>query len=158
MTRANRTKLAMLLIVIGFFGSDGVQADPLAPPSHKDSEWRVDFSPYIFLPASITGDSTVAGQSVSLDFDTGDLLDLLSFALSGRLEIWKGDFGVILDGMYIKVDAGGTADTPGPLPIGASIDADIQQFYMDGLGSYRLINQPYDADGNLWSLVMTRFP
>ncbi len=152
MKRANRTILAAFLIVIGLIDIDEVQADPLAPPSLNDSEWRVDFSPYIFLPASVTGDSTIAGQTASLDLDTGDLLDLLSFALSGRLEVWKGDFGVILDGMYIKLEAGGTVETPGPLPINVIIDADIRQFYVDGLGSYRVINEPYDAAGNLWSL------
>ena len=104
------------------------------------------------MPASVTGDSTIAGQTASLDLDTGDLLDLLSFALSGRLEVWKGDFGVILDGMYIKLEAGGTVETPGPLPIGVSIDADIRQFYVDGMGSYRAIHQPYNADGDVWSL------
>ncbi len=77
----------MFLIVIGFVNIDEVHADPFAPPSLKDSEWRVDFSPYIFLPASVTGDSTIAGQTASLDLDNGDLLDLLSFAISGRLEI-----------------------------------------------------------------------
>ncbi len=87
MKRANRTILAMFLIVIGFVSIDKVHADPLAPPGISDSEWRASFSPYIFLPASVTGDSTIAGQTASLDLDTGDLLDLLSFAISGRLEI-----------------------------------------------------------------------
>lgn len=152
MKRANRTILAMFFIAIGFVNIDEVHADPIAPPSLKDSEWRVDFSPYVFLPASVTGDSTIAGQTASLDLDTSDLLDLLSFALSGRLEVWKGDFGIILDGYYVKLEAGGTVDTLGPLPINVSIDADIRQFYLDGLGSYRVINEPYGADGNMWSL------
>ena len=154
MKRANRTIFAVFLIVIGFFKFDEVHADPFVPPSLEDSEWRFSFSPYVFLPVSVTGDSTIAGQTASLDLDTSDLLDLLSFALAGRLEVWKGDFGVILDGNYIKLEAGGTVETPGPLPIGISIDADIRQLYIDGLGSYRLINQPYAADGNEWSFEL----
>ncbi len=154
MKRAIRTILAAFIFVIGVGTFDEARADPLATPGISDSEWRADFSPYFFLPVSVTGDSTIAGQTASLDLDAGDLLDALSFALSGRLEVWKGDFGLILDGYYVNLDAGGTVETPGPLPINVSIDADIRQFYIDGLGSYRLINQPYDADGNLWSLEL----
>ncbi len=84
--------------------------------------------------------------------DTSDILDLLSFALSGRLEAWKGDFGLILDGYYVNLDAGGATDTPGPLPINVRISADVRQYIVDGLGSYRVINQPYNADGEMWSL------
>jgi hypothetical protein len=40
----------MFLIGIGFFTIGVVQADPFAPPSINVSEWRVDFSPYLFLP------------------------------------------------------------------------------------------------------------
>ncbi len=147
-----RTILAVILIVISFTTIKEVHADPLAPPSLEDSEWRVDFSPYLFLPVSVTGDSTIAGQTSSLDLDASDLLDFLSFALSGRLEIWKGDFWLILDGYYIALEAGGTVGTPGPLPINVSIDAEMTQIYIDGLGSYRVINEPYDADGYMWSL------
>ncbi len=152
MKRANRMILTVCLMVIGFVNIDVVHADPMAPPSIDDSEWRVDFSPYLFLPYSVSGDATIAGQTASFELDTSDLLDFLSFALSGRMEVWKGDFGLILDGYYVNLDAGGDVDTPGPLPINASIDADIRQYIVDGLGSYRVINQPYNADGDMWSL------
>ena len=65
----------MFLTAISFVSIDEVHADPLAPPSLKDSEWRASFSPYLFLPVSVTGDSTIAGQTAALDFDTADLLD-----------------------------------------------------------------------------------
>jgi hypothetical protein len=152
MKTENQMILAVFLIVIGVGKFDEVHADPMAPPSLKDSEWRVDFSPYVFLPAEVTGDATIAGQTISLDLDTSDILDLLSFALAGRTEFWKGDFGLILDGYYISLDADGTVETPGPLPINVSADLDMQQFYIDALGSYRVINEPYNADGDMWSL------
>ena len=143
MRRLDRAILAMFLIVISFVSIDEVHADPLTPPSFKDSEWRAAFSGYLFLPVSVTGDSTIAGQTAALDFDTADLLDLLNFGIAGRLEIWKGDFGLILDGNYIELGVDGTVSTPGPLPIDVSIDADVRQLYIDVLGSYRLVNQPY---------------
>ena len=155
MKRVNRTVLAMFIIVIGLVGIDEVRADPLAPPSIDDSEWRIDISPYVFLPVSVTGDSTVSGQTASLDLDTSDLLDVLSFAFSARMEAWKGDFGLILDGMYISLDADGTIVTPGPLALNIGVDVDVEQFYLDVLGGYRVIHRPYDADGNMWSLDLT---
>ena len=83
MMRAIRTILAVFVIVIGVGKFDEARADPMAVSSFDDSEWRVDFSPYVFLPYSVEGDSTIAGQTVSFDLDTSDILDLLSFALSG---------------------------------------------------------------------------
>ena len=152
MKRAIRTILAAVIIVIGVGTFDEVRADPLALSSFNDSEWRVDFSPYVFFPVSVDGDSTVSGQTVSLDLDASDILDLLDFALAGRLEAWKGDFGLILDGDYVNLGAKGTVETPGPLPINVGVDVDVRQFYLDALGSYRVINEPYNADGDRWSL------
>ncbi len=152
MKRAIRTILAAVIVIIGVGKFDEVRADPLALSSFNDSEWRVDFSPYLFLPYDVSGDSTIAGQTASFDLDTSDILDLLSFALSGRLEAWKGDFGLILDGYYVNLDAGGNVDTPGPLPLNVGINVDIRQYIVDGLGSYRAINQPYNAEGDMWSL------
>jgi hypothetical protein len=155
MKRAIRTILAVLLIVIGVGKFDEVHADPFAPPSINDSEWRVDFTPYLFLPYDVSGDATIAGQTASFELDTSDLLDLLSFALSGRLEVWKGDFGLILDGYYVNLDDDGNVDTPGPLPINARVDVDFRQYIVDALGSYRVIHQPYNADGDMLSLDLS---
>ncbi len=152
MKRANWTILAMFLIVIGFTTIDEVHADPMAKPGINDSEWRVDVSPYVFFPISVDGDSTVAGQIVSMDLDGSDILDMLDFALAGRFEAWKGDFGLILDGNYVNLGAEGTVETPGLLPLNEGVDIDIRQFYLDALGSYRVINEPYNADGDMWSL------
>jgi len=152
MKTKNQMIVAVFLIVIGVGKFDEVHADPMAPPSINDSEWRVDFSPYIFLPYDVSGDSTISGQTVSFDLDTSDILDFLSFALSGRVEAWKGDFGLILDGYYVNLDMGGNVDTPGPLPINVGVDIDVRQYIVDALGSYRAIHQPYNADGDMWSL------
>jgi len=41
---------------------------------------------------------------------------------------------------------------PGPLPINVGVNIDIRQYIVDALGSYRAINQPYNAEGDIWSL------
>lgn len=140
-----------LMIFTFFAGASEGRADPLARPSINDAEWRFDVTPYIFLPSSVTGDSTIAGQTVSLDLDTSDLLDLLDFAISARFEAWKGDYGLILDLNYIKLGADATVRGPGPLALNADITVDIRQLFFDTMGSYRVVKAPYNAAGDLWT-------
>jgi hypothetical protein len=59
-------------------------ADPLGPSGASAEEWRFTVSPYLFLPVSTTGTSTVAGGSVDLDLGLKDILKSLDFAVSGR--------------------------------------------------------------------------
>lgn len=140
-----------LMIFTFFAGASEGRADPLARPSFNDAEWRYDITPYIFLRSSVTGDSTVAGQTVSLDLDTSDLLDMLDFAISARFEAWKGDYGLILDLNYIKLGADATVRGPGPLALNADITVDIRQLFFDTMGSYRVVKAPYNAAGDLWT-------
>ena len=53
MKRAIRTILAVIFIISGVGKFHEVHADPMALPGINDSEWRVDFSPYIFLPYDV---------------------------------------------------------------------------------------------------------
>lgn len=130
----------------------GSRAEPLAPPGINDNQWRFSLTPYIFLPAEVSGDSTVAGQTVSLDFDTSELLDILDFAFATRAEAWKGDFAIILDGNYVDVELDAKTKGPGPFPGGEEVDVDVRQFYLDLLASYRVLKKPYNDDGDLWTL------
>ncbi len=130
----------------------GSRAEPLAPPGINDNQWRFSLTPYIFLPADVSGDSTVAGQTVSIDFDTSELLDILDFAFATRAEAWKGNFAIILDGNYVDVGLDATTKGPGPFPGGEEVDVDVRQFYLDLLASYRVLKKPYNDDGDLWTL------
>ncbi len=130
----------------------GSRAEPLAPPGINDNQWRFSLTPYIFLPADVSGDSTVAGQTVSIDFDTSELLDILNFAFATRAEAWKGNFAIILDGNYVDVGLDATTKGPGPFPGGEEVDVDVRQFYLDFLASYRVLKKPYNDDGDLWTL------
>ncbi len=79
-----------LLIVMSFADAGEGRADPLARPSIDDAKWRFDFTPYVFLPTTVRGDSTIAGQTVSLDLDLSDLLDILDFSFaSGKYFLVK---------------------------------------------------------------------
>ncbi len=78
-------------------------ADPLGLRGASDDEWRFTVSPYLFLPVSTTGTSTVAGGTVDLDLSLKDVLEVLNFAASARGEAWKGDFGIIIDTYYMNI-------------------------------------------------------
>lgn len=148
-------KLLVLCAVVGLTCAitvNGSRADPLAPPGFNDTEWRFSLEPYVYIPAKVSGDSTVAGQAVALDLDMEDALDLLEFALAGRVEAWKGDYALILDGNYVDIGVEGRIEGPGPLPLAANVDVDIRQYYQDAMVSYRAIKKPYNGKGDLWTL------
>jgi hypothetical protein len=107
---AGAAGLAALLI-----GQSGMAfADPLGLRGASNDEWRFTVSPYLFLPVSATGTSTIAGASVDLDLSLKDVLKALNFAISGRAEAWKGDFGLIIDTYYVNIGRDESIGLPGP--------------------------------------------
>ncbi len=74
-------------------------------------------TPY-FWAAEIDGDATLRGRTGPVDVSFSDLLDNLDIAFMGRLETWKGEWGLFLDGLYM--DLGAEFSTPQ-----GSISADI---------------------------------
>ena len=96
-------KKSFVGIAAALIFSNGIaKADPLPVQGIQDEEWRFDVSPYLFLPASVSGDSTVAGQSASLDLDTSDLLD---FFKDYRVEIRANMTLLIKNPISLKIEA-----------------------------------------------------
>lgn len=129
------TKTLLAAAALGtFFATAHAEEMPLAGQS--ETEWRHSLVFYAFLPARTSGTSTIAGTSVPLDLDLGDALDLLDFALAGRYEAWRGDWGFILDANYVALEANGALPTPG----GATFNADIRQKWLGLLASYKIVD------------------
>ncbi len=105
-------KITAMMIAATAIMSTSAAADPLTPGNMNDDEWRFSIGTYAFIPVSTTGSATIADSEVDLDFDLSDVLDFLNFAIAGRGEAWKGDFGVILDASYVNLDLGGDIDLP----------------------------------------------
>ena len=145
---AGAAGLAALMI-----GQSGMAfADPLGLGGASDDEWRFSVQPYLFAPVSTTGTSTVAGGSVDLDLNLKDLLDHLNFMASGRVEAWKGDFGLIIDTFYVNIGGDESIGLPGPAGGTVGVDVDMKQFWFDLLGAYRVAHGAYDETGRRYSI------
>ncbi|MCZ6862731.1 MAG: hypothetical protein O7I42_21110 [Alphaproteobacteria bacterium] len=144
--RAGAAGLAALMI-----GQSGIAfADPLGLGGKSDDEWRFSVQPYLFAPVSTTGTSTVAGGSVDLDLNLKDLLNYLNFMASGRVEAWKGDFGLIIDAYYVNIGGDETIGLPAGGTVG--VDVDMKQFWFDLLGAYRVAHGAYDETGRRYAI------
>ena len=112
--------------------------------THSDA-WKFDLSGYLFAPASTTGSSTIAGQTVPLDLSLSDALDLVDLAFSGRFEAWRGDLGLIVDMNYLGLEVNAQ---PAP-PITANVD--IKQAWLGLLAAYRVASGT-TANGGSYSV------
>ncbi|WP_174823602.1 hypothetical protein [Ruegeria arenilitoris] len=112
-------------------------AQALSRSPADDGSWRHSITPYLFLPFSTKGTSTVDGSSVDLDLSLNEVLDILQGALSVRYEGWNGDFGIVSELYYVKLGEDGT------LPIGAGrtdVEVDVRQTFFNLQGAYRFAN------------------
>jgi opacity protein-like surface antigen len=96
----------------------------------SDDEWDIRISPYFFAPA-LDADVTASGVTQSLDLNFSDILnDFDVFGVSGRIEAWKGDWGIVLDVSY--------TDLEGDFGPNDSVEVDITDWIMDLQASYRI--------------------
>lgn len=134
------------------FSPGTAMGQALTPEGANDNEWRFSVTPYMFLPVTTSGTSTVDGNSVKVDLGLGDVLENLNGAFSARAEAWKNDFGIILDGYYVNIGGEETIGLPGPLGGRVGVDVDMRQGWIDLLGGYRVAHGPYDASGRRYAI------
>ena len=84
--------------------------------------------------AGVKGTTGVLGTPVDVDIPFKDILNHLDFAAELNLEVRRQRWGVILDGMYMKLSAGGAP--PGPLY--STADVDVQEVIAEASLAYRL--------------------
>ncbi|MHC4105198.1 MAG: hypothetical protein ACYSR9_09675 [Planctomycetota bacterium] len=113
------------------------------PLGEGDNEWQVSVSPYFWLP-EIDGDSTVAGATASIDLSFSDIIDNFDvWGISTRVEAWKGDWGLIFDGMYVDLEGEFTLRSPPPQ---GDVDVEIASGTLDFAVAYKLIDMPVKED------------
>jgi hypothetical protein len=63
-------------------------------------KWTVAVYAWMF---GLNGTTSVRGLDANVDVAFSDLLDYLDFAAMGHVELWKGEWGFMFDGLYGKL-------------------------------------------------------
>lgn len=141
--------------------------NPLIPPPG----WRFDFEPYLFLPLDVKGDIffgkgrrllfpnrpgvILPTSAINLDVNA-NLSDITAkltniFGVSGRLQAWNGNFGIVAEGLYVNSGFRNSSDGR-TLTLRDRFDIPIPGFQIDtrntlasfALGaSYRFLTVPF---------------
>lgn len=100
--------------------------NPLIPPPG----WQFDFEPYLFLPLDVQGDIFFGrgrnllfpnrpgvilgngGINLNVNARLSDVTARLTniFGVSGRLQAWNGNFGIVSEGLYVNSGFRGSSD------------------------------------------------
>lgn len=79
--------------------ADAVKSNGQTAPEPK---WEFSITPYLFT-AGLNGTVGARGRSVDVDASFGDIFERLDFGLMGTFEARKGNWGLLLDTMYISL-------------------------------------------------------
>ena len=106
------------LILVSIFWVPGMFVHGQGPGQDRGDDWEFVVAPYLLM-GSVSGDATigVAGPA-EVDLDFGDVLEKLQFAFMIRGEVYKGNWGLIVDYLYLKLGD----DLDGPAEIISDIE------------------------------------
>ena len=138
MKRLPITSISVAVILFGFICPLALGQDNQI----SSEKWDFQLTPY-FWAANVKGDATLRGRTGPVDVSFSDLLENLDIAFMGRVEAWKGKWGLFFDGLYM--DLGAKFSTPPGL---VSADIDVKMTMLEfGLG-YRLWETGLGRDNN----------
>lgn len=110
-------------------------------PASPSDDWEIRLMPYFWMP-SLDADATVSGLSGGVELSFGDVIDYLDFAAMGRVEAWKGKWGLIFDGLFMNLSADGSFQGSRGL-VTFNLDADVRLGMADFGLAYRLIENRF---------------
>lgn len=148
--RARKALCLVAFMAVSALGHPA-SAQSLAPSTFEDDAWRFGVTPYLFLPITTSGTSTVAGLDADIELNLVDVLELLNGALSGRAEAWRGDFGFAVEGYYVSIGGSGSVTSPGPASANLDADVKVDQVFVDLVGAYRFADGVYNEDGRRYA-------
>ena len=141
MENAKNITIALTILAVGLVCSSVYGQEKIA----DNDKWQISFSPYFWAP-SIDADATAGGGTLHIDMDFGDIMDTFDVVgLSGRVEMWKRDWGLFFDVQYVDADA--DFKLTGPVAgIGVGVDVDIVDTTFDFGIAYKLFKVPLEED------------
>lgn len=146
MQKTKKTTVFLAVLAVGLVCSSTYAEEQIV----GGEKWEFQFTPYFWAP-DIDIKSTISGNTASIALGFDDIVDNLDkldiFGLSGRLEWWKGDWGLFLDGQHVAIGFDGKLT--GPVGFGSvAIDVDIQDTTLDFGAAYKLWKVPLNQSGS----------
>ena len=114
-------------------------ANAQAPLSKTDDpvsdDWEFIAAPYLQF-ANLEGTVTIGQMGIPVDVSFGDIVDNLDFVFAAQLEVRKGRFGFVFNGLYMKLGAEQEIETHGDFlqPI---LDVGMEEFLMESWAFWR---------------------
>ena len=114
--------------------------------SQSTNDWEIRLIPYFWMP-SLDAEGTIGGPlggslSGNVDLSFGDVMDYFDFGAMGRVEAWKGKWGLIFDGLFMNLSADGSFQGSRGLT-NFNLDADVRLGMADFGLAYRLIENRF---------------
>ena len=139
MEKVRKVTIALTVLAVGLICSSAYGQEEI----DTSDKWEIRLMPYVWF-LSIDAEGTVGGnlRSFSGDVDLGfdDIVDHLDFGAMGRVEAWKGKWGLTFDGLFLNLSA--DKSFQGRLA-NASLDADVRIGSVDFGLAYRLFEQRF---------------
>lgn len=120
-----------------------VQQVSMTPETSSDDSTWVLVAPYVWAPA-MRGTVGARGVTAPVDLTLGDLIESipdLNGAFMGHIEVGRGDWGLLVDGMLMQTESSGRG------PNGAQIDLEISSTILESMIMRRLIDVETDTPG-----------
>lgn len=113
---------------------------PASAQSQSD-DWEIVLAPYA-LAGSVTGGAGVGTTDpIPVDLDFTDLLDFyLKMAAMGHVEVWKGNWGVMGDAMFLRIGS----DLP--TPRARVLDIELAEAIVEALLARRFVGSSSQLD------------
>jgi hypothetical protein len=120
--------------------------------SPDPNKWQFEVTPY-FWAGGMDGTAGVGNVTAGVDMGVGDILDRLDGAFMGMVEARKGDWALLFDGGFMRLEGEHTTEWQGPGGIGTATGdlavSATEKIYNAALGR-RVVNE---ADGSKADLI-----
>ena len=132
-------KLSIAIIGAVCFASVA-RAQSAPPATTSPDEWEFNVTPYVFLPR-LKGTIGVVGETAEVNASFSDIFRNLDFAAMGTFEARKGNWSVLVDGMYMSLS--GTKVTPSPFF--SDIDVEVKEIVVTPQVGYRVVRTEHGS-------------
>ena len=141
MEKVRKVTIALTVLAVGLICSSAYGQEKMT----ASDDWEIRLMPYFWF-ISIDAEGTVGGTSSSLSADVdlsfGDIMDYIDFGAMGRLEAWKGKWGLTFDGLFLNLSAD-KSFRGSQIPVGVNLDVDARIGSADFGLAYRLFEQRF---------------